>query len=240
MNLLRRRPPTSSLVLFGIAACLAAGAVAAVGSYVRRVESTRPDLGPAVQILIASSDLVRGSVLTEASSAITSIPAELAPPGSFSSSDQILGRTLVADIARGEPFTSTRVSLPGVGPVAAVVPAGLRAFVLRSGMPAGSLAPGDVVDVIATYGAGGGRPYTDTVATGVEVARVLDEASGGGLAASSSDAGLAVVVLTDPVTVEALARASALGVITTSVVGSAELQGSGAAAFASPSASGAG
>jgi Flp pilus assembly protein CpaB len=237
VNPFRRRPPTSSLVLFGVAACLAAGAVAAVGSYVRRVETTRPDLGPAVPILVASSDLVRGSVISDASAVVTSLPRDLAPPGSFSSSDQILGRTLVADIARGEPFTSTRVSGSGQGPVAALVPDGLRAFVLRSGMPAGSLAPGDVVDVIATYGAGGGRPYTDTVATEIEVARVLGEAPGGLAGSSGADAGVAIVLLTDPLTVEALARASALGVITTSIVGGSGTATALATGVASPSAS---
>jgi pilus assembly protein CpaB len=227
MDLLRRRPPTSALVYFGLAAVCAVAAVTLMSSYRHHVEATRPDVGPAVSVVVAASDLVRGTVLAEPALTVQPFPSSLVPPGALTVVDEAIGRTLVADIADGEVVTRTRVGSSEAGPVAALVPPGLRAFVLRSGVPAGTLRSGDLVDVIATYGAGGGRPYTDTVATEVQVLKVLDAIEG--LSASGVDAGVQVVVLADPETVETLARASALGVVTVSIAGSDEVGSPGAA-----------
>ena len=81
---------------------------------------------------------------------------------------------LIADLAEGEILTKTRLSSAGTGPVAALVPAGLRAFVLPAGPPAGTVRSGDEIDVLATYGANAGRPYTETVASGLEVLDVVE------------------------------------------------------------------
>ena len=85
------------------------------------------------------------------------------------------------------------------------MPSGLRAFVLPVGPPAGTVRSGDRVDVVATYGANAGRPYTDTVATALEVLEVIE---GGGAASSSTVGG-----------VEALARASSLALLSIAIVG---------------------
>jgi len=227
MDLLRRRPPTSALVYFGLAALCAVAAITLMDAYRRHVEATRPDVGPAVSVVVAASDLVRGTVLAEPALTVRPIPSSLVPPGALTLVDDALGRTLVADIADGEVVTRTRVGSSEAGPVAALVPPGLRAFVLRSGVPAGTLRSGDLVDVLATYGAGGGRPYTDTVATEVQVLKVLAAAEG--ISASGADTGAQIVVLADAATVETLARASALGVVTVSIAGPDEVGSPGAA-----------
>jgi len=204
-------------VYFGLAAVCAVSAVTLMETYRQRVEATRPDVGPAVSVVVASSDLVRGTVLAEPALAVRPIPSSLVPPGALTVVDDAVGRTLVADIADGEVVTRTRVGSDEAGPVAALVPPGLRAFVLHSGVPAGTLRSGDLVDVLATYGAGGGRPYTDTVATEVQVLEVLTASEG--ISTSGTDTGAQIVVLADPTTVETLARASALGVVTVSIAG---------------------
>ena len=83
----------------------------------------------------------------------------------------------------------------------------------------GSLAPGDLIDVIATFGANGGRPYTDTVASELQVVRVSAGEGGGIGGTSSSGAGGTITVLADPTTVEALARAIATGIVSYAVLG---------------------
>ena len=103
-------------------------------------------------------------------------------------------------------MTATRLALAGTGPVAAQVPPGLRAFVLPVGPPAGTVRPGDRVDVVATYGANGGRPYTDTVATALEVIDVVDGGAPAVAGSSAASSGPPIVVLSDPLTVEGLAR----------------------------------
>ena len=221
MNLLRRRPPTSALVFFGLASTCAVAAIILIESYRSHIESTRPDVGPPTTVIVAAADLIRGTWLTDSTVQTRDIPSSLAPPGSLTTVEEVVGQVLVADIANGEVLTRTRLGAEGAGPVAALVPPGLRAFVLGSGAPPGTLRSGDLVDVIATYGAGGGRPYTDTVATGVQVLKVLESSDGAGGASAGvgTDAGAQVVVLADPDTVELLARASVLGVVTVSIAG---------------------
>jgi Flp pilus assembly protein CpaB len=91
-------------------------------------------------------------------------------------------------------------------------------------VPAATIGPGDVVDVLATYGAGGGRPFTDTIVSGVEVLTVLDAGDDtSAIAGAPGGEGAAIVVLADPDTVEALARAVALGVVTVSIAGPDEV-----------------
>jgi Flp pilus assembly protein CpaB len=77
-------------------------------------------------------------------------------------------------------------------------------------LPRGTLSPGDRVDVLATHGSG--RPYTETVATAVEVLQIhpgtdLDE-----LGTAST-----VILLVDPETAERLAYARAFAELALSV-----------------------
>ena len=153
---------------FGCAAVAAVAAVLALRAHVASLEATRPDVGPPTAVVAAAADLTRGSILDAGSLSIVNVPSTLVPPGSLTSPEEASGRVLAADLAEGEILTQTRLSGAGSGPVAALVPAGLRAFVLPAGPPAGTVRSGDEIDVLATYGANAGRPYTETVAPGIE------------------------------------------------------------------------
>jgi pilus assembly protein CpaB len=218
---LSRRLPRSAVAWFGGAALAAAGAVLAVRAHVATLEATRPDVGPPTPVVIAAADLTRGSTLVADSFRVVDVPSTLAPPGSLTSLEQVDGRVLVADIAEGEALTETRLGGARAGPIAALVPPGLRAFVLPSGPPAGTVRPGDEVDVLATYGANAGRPYTETVAPALEVLDVVE--TDGAVAIASAPgappAGPPIVVLADPSTVERLARAASLGLLSIAIVG---------------------
>ncbi len=169
---------------------------------------------------MAAAPLARGSVLDADDVEAASIPASLVPPGSIRTADQAEGRVLVADIAAGEIVTGTRLGRSGAGSLSALVPSGLRAFSLPVAISPGSLVPGDLIDVIATFGVNGGRPYTDAVASGLQVVRVSPIRSGA-VATAGSSGGPAgtVTVLADPDTVEALARAAATGIVSFAVIG---------------------
>ena len=103
--------------------------------------------------------------------------------------------------------------------MAALVPPGLRAFVLPAGPPAGTLRAGDEVDVLATYGANAGRPYTETVATALQVLDIVEGAPQMAGTSSGAQAGPPIVVLADPLTVERLARAASLALLSIAIVG---------------------
>jgi Flp pilus assembly protein CpaB len=206
-------------VWFGASAVTAIAAVAMTRAHVAALEATRPDVGPPAPVLVASADLTRGLVLGEQALRLVDLPSTLVPPGTVSSIERATGRVLVADLAEGEVLTETRLAGAGSGPIAALVPPGLRAFVLPSGPPAGTIRPGDVIDVLATYGANGGRPYTETVASTLEVIDVVDDAQTVGAAATAATAGPPVVVVADALTVERLARAGSLALLSISIVG---------------------
>lgn len=185
---------------------IAAGSLAfwVVQDYAAELEALRPVTGDPIPVAVAARALPRGTVLTEAEIRLTEMPSSFSPPGAIRTIVALAGRTLVSDVAEGEAITRTRIGVEG-GPVASLVPDGLRAFPISAGVPAGSVQAGDLVDVIATFG--GPRPYTDTVASGLEVIAILDDGEGAIQAAGAS--GPSLVLLVSPEVAEELAYASA-------------------------------
>lgn len=206
---LRRWSLTSkALLLLAVAAGL--GAFTLVRGYAAELEALRPADADLVAVVVAAEDLARGAVLTEDALRVERVPSAYAPPGAFGRVGAVAGRTLVAALAEGETVTATRVGELG-GPIASLVPSGLRAFVVPSGLPSGVLEPGDLVDVIATFG--GPRPYTDTVGTGLEVLSIVAD-EGGAFEAAGGAAGVSLVLLVSSATAEQLAHATAFGRVT--------------------------
>jgi Flp pilus assembly protein CpaB len=208
---LRRWSPRSKLLL-ALAVVAGVGSFSLVRGYAAELEALRPMTGEPVSVVVAVRPLERGSVLAEADLNVRQIPSAYVPPGAVTSIAEAVGLTLVADLAEGEALTATRVGRTG-GPVAAVVPSGLRAFVVPAGLPNGVVRPGDRVDVLATFG--GPRPYTDTVGSGIEVLSVL-EADPTTFEAGGID-GPSLVLLVSPDTAERLAHATAFGQISVTI-----------------------
>jgi Flp pilus assembly protein CpaB len=193
---------SKAFLLLAIAAGLLAYLL--MRDYAAELEALRPVAGDPRTVAVAAGMLARGTVLTEAEIRLDDVPSAFAPPGAFGAVDALVGRTLVSDVAEGEAITRTRVGVEG-GPVASVVPDGLRAFPISAGLPDGAVRAGDLVDVIATFG--GPRPYADTVASGLEVLAILGEADPA--IATASAQGPALVLLVSPEVAEELAYASA-------------------------------
>jgi len=219
-SMLRRKWPRSATILMGIAVALAISAFFLVRGFERRVEEAHPDVGPTVSVTIAAAELPRGTVLTEAMLSTTSIPQAYAPPGAIASPAAAAGRVLTADVAAGEALTASRLAAPRVGPVAALVPSGLRAIVVPTDLPAAAVRAGDRVELYATYG--GGHPHAELVASGLEVLRVLSSSSPtagiAGSAAGSRTDGVSLVVLVDPDSAERLAYARTFGAIEVAIL----------------------
>ncbi|HZD17118.1 MAG TPA: Flp pilus assembly protein CpaB [Actinomycetota bacterium] len=211
MRFHRRWSPRSKL--FAVLSVLAGlTAFWLVRGYAVRLEALRPAAGELRPVVVAARALPRGTVLSAEMVGVRELPSAYAPPGALATAAEAEGKTLVSDLAEGEVLTRTRVGVRG-GAVAALVPEGLRAFPIRVGMPAGALRPGDHVDVLATFG--GPRPYTDTVAEGLEVLSVLgrDDDS----VAASGGEGPSLVLLVSPQTAERLAYAVAFGRLSVSI-----------------------
>ncbi len=204
---LRRWSPRSKLfAVLSVVAGLAAFAL--VRGYEARLRALRPVTGDPVPVVVAARDLARGATLTPDAVQIETIPSAFAPPGAVASTELVEGHTLVSDLAEGEAVTRTRIGLRG-GPVASLVPSGLRAFSIPAGVPAGTLRAGDRVDVLATFG--GPRPYTDTVASGLEVLSIVEE---DGEVFEAGGGGPSLLLLVGPDVAERLAYAAAFADLT--------------------------
>lgn len=205
---MRRKRPRSSKVLFMLSVVLAAGATMVLRGHLVRLEAQAAASGPGVPTLIAEVDLARGVIVTEGDLSLRPIPEAHRPPGALGRVEEAVGRVLAANVLAGEPVTSARFAGAG-GPVAAMVPAGLRAVPVPAVAPAGLVAPGDRVDVLATFAAG--QPHTETVVEGAEVVSILAPDAGAFEGVTN------LILLVSPETAERLAYARSFAELSISV-----------------------
>ena len=142
-------------------------------------------------------------------------PSAFAPPGALGASDQVAGRVLETDLLTGEVVTRARLAGSSTGPIAALVPSGLRAVVIPSGLPPGSVRAGDAVDVFGSFG--GAQPHVETVVEAAEVGQVL--AAGAADASDAAPSGPAIVLWVDPSSAGRVAFAAAFATLTVAVTG---------------------
>jgi pilus assembly protein CpaB len=211
---MRRRRPRSSWVLLALSVLIAAASTLALRGYLTRLEAQAAAGGPGRPVVVAAVDLPRGTTLTPDALESRDIPADLVPPGAVMSPSSVLGRSLAADVLAGEVITSSRLAAAG-GPVASLVPEGLRAVPVTVDLPPGSVAAGDLVDVLATYATG--QAYTETVVEGAEI--LSAERAGGeeGFAGATT-----LILLVAPDAAERLAFARAFADISVAVAPASE------------------
>lgn len=202
---MRRKRPRASTALFALSVVLAVVATLALRGHLARLEADATVPPDAVPVVVAARALPRGVVLASGDLREASWPARYAPPGAVRSVEDAVGGSLAADLAAGEPLTATR--LVRAGPVAAQVPAGLRAMPLTVSLPASSVVPGDRVDILAVTP---GAPVAETVAVGLEVLLVLQDAAPEGIGESVTT----LVLLVGSDTTVRLARARAFSDLT--------------------------
>jgi Flp pilus assembly protein CpaB len=208
----RRKLPRSSFVLLISSVVCALAAALVMRAYAHRLDTVRPDGGPPVSVVAATTDLARGAVLTESALEVVTMPSRFAPPGAMRDVARATGRIAVADIAAGEVVTELRLAGARSGPTASLVPAGMRAVQVPVASVVG-VKPGDLVDVIATFGGGGA--HSEVAGQAIEVLAV-DRASGGasfGGTSTGASGGLGLVLLVSPDDAERLAFASAFATL---------------------------
>jgi Flp pilus assembly protein CpaB len=204
----RRKIPTSSLVFLSLSVVAGLSALLVMQGYAHRIEAARPDVGRPVKVVVAVAGITRGSIVTPDMVRDDQIPSMFVPPGAVPAVDDVVGRVVSADLAAGDVLTRTRLAGTQAGPVAALVPSGLRAFLIPSSLPPDAVRAGDRVDVLAAFE--GGRPHVETVADGVEVSQVMAPSAGGGVggvAGVDATTGPSLVLLVDPDTAASLAYA---------------------------------
>ena len=206
---MRRVRPRASKVLLVASLLLATAATLVLRGHLARLEARAAAGVAGAEVLVAARGLARGEVIDPAAVRVRRVPERYAPPGALRRPEEATGLALGSPLAAGEPLTATRLA-PRGGPVAALVPPGLRAVPLATALPPGIVVQGDRVDVLATYA--GGQPHTETVATDVEVLRVLEGETIEGLGP------VTVVVVVGPEDAERLAYARSFAELSLSIV----------------------
>jgi Flp pilus assembly protein CpaB len=214
--LFRRRPSRSTVVFLAAAVVCAFAAYSLMRGYAARLDALRPALGPTVPVLVAARDVARGATLTASDLEVLELPQAVAPPGAIPETTHGLGRTTLTALAAGEAVTTTRLVGGDGGPLAALVPPGLRAVPIEVPTVPAGLVAGDRVDVVATYGEG--RMYAETVGQELELL-VAPPGDDDAAAVGGQGDGTQLVVLADPTTASRLARSSVASVLSIAVVG---------------------
>jgi Flp pilus assembly protein CpaB len=221
--LLRRKLPRSSFLLLTLAVAAALAAALMMRGYARHLDLVRPDGGQPIEVVSVTDAVARGSVLTDDELEVVTMPSRFAPAGAVRAVEHAAGRIAVANLAEGEVLTDLRLAGERSGPTAALVPPGMRAVQIPVVAAAG-VKPGDLVDVIATFGGGGA--HTEVTGEALEVL-VVDRGGGGGAsfggAASASSGGVGLIVLVTPDVAERLAFAAAFATLSVAVRGPDDL-----------------
>jgi Flp pilus assembly protein CpaB len=197
---MRRKASRGSRRLIIAAVALALIGGLAFQRYAAELERRARPGGPPTTLVVAARELSRGHLLQPDDVTTSTLPRDFAPPGAIASIDGAVGLRLIAPIAEGEALTRSRLGPPG-GPVAALVPAGLRAVAVTTSLPVGTVVADDRVDVLATFATG--APHAETVVRDAPVVSVLESS------AAFEGAGVVLILLVSPEDAERLAYARA-------------------------------
>lgn len=152
-------------------------AVSAVFTFAlsRHLESGKPKADPMLSYIAPSRSFEAGEVLKPGDFEFVAWPTSLPIANSFTKAADLVGRTVLTPLEKGQPILLRDVSSVGAGAgLAAKIPDGMRAISLRSDEVVGVggfLSPGSHVDVLVTYRPGmSSQPMT---ATALQNAQVL-------------------------------------------------------------------
>lgn len=132
---------------------------------------------PTRQYVVPNRPLNPDEILKADSLTVIDWPSDAEVPGAFTKPSDLVGRTVLYPVDKGQPITDKFVSAPGAGSgLAAKIPDGMRAIALRTddviGV-AGFLVPGSRLDVLCTYHSDQSpEPITVTVLQNAEVLAV--------------------------------------------------------------------
>lgn len=162
----------ATIASFGASAVLGLGALVVartwLPSQVTPAKAAGQDMRAGAPVVLAAGPIAYGAKLKPTDVMLARLPADLVPPGAFTTIDQVMRRdgggapVALAGIAAREPLLPSKLSGPGAKPtMAALIEDGMRAYTIAVSEVAGGgghITPGDRVDVVLTRNAGEGGP----------------------------------------------------------------------------------
>ena len=142
------------------------GLVAAV-TVSRYLSSTQAYARNLDQVVVAKVDIPIGTRIVAEQLTTAQFPRDAMPNGIFNSTENVVGRVAVVNIAAREPVTDFRLAPEGsMGGLSAIIPEGYRAMTVRVNDVvgvAGFLQPNAMVDVVVVIEPNGRSGGNDTV-----------------------------------------------------------------------------
>jgi Flp pilus assembly protein CpaB len=189
------------------------------------LSTVRPAPPPTAELLAASRDLAPGTVVSASDLVVRSVPAASRPADAPTSTDDLVGRTVVVPLLAGDAVLPrhllTTSLLAGYGADVVAVPVRLSDDAATS-----VVRPGDVVDVLAATTGDAAAPGSGAASVVASRVRVLLAGAGaapsdGSLLSAPSTSGASVLVLAaTSAQALALARAAVSSRLTVAVRGS--------------------
>ena len=133
-----------------------------------------------VEVVVAATDIARGRLLTDGDVKVVEWHKALIPDGAMTDREEAIGRSAISEIVREELLFERKLANKDAGHgLAALVPAGMRAFTIHtptaSAGVGGFIVPGSKVDVLLTVTSSGGADWTGggTTTTLLECVEIL-------------------------------------------------------------------
>ncbi len=132
-----------------------------------------------VNVVVARSDIAPRTTLSAEQLVIRAYPADLVPPGAFTSEDEVRGSVTSIRISSGQPILRDALSAASDGDVSSkAIPTGMVMVAFPTNDPlttAGLVSVGDRVDLLATVITGTGETTrtTQTTLQNIEVIEVI-------------------------------------------------------------------
>ena len=132
-------------LIFGVLAAVS------VSKYLSSAQAFTKNLN---KVAVAKVAIPIGSKIIAEQLMVVQFPKESTPDGAFDSTEKLVGRVAVVNIAAREPITETRLAAEGTAAgLAAIIPEGYRAMTVKVDDAAGIsgfIQPGTLVDVVVT------------------------------------------------------------------------------------------
>ncbi len=163
------------LMIGGLA--LAVGLLVSYSVYNRLRLFSGQGVEPGVTVLVAASDIQLGVKISSDNVRPVTVPQSAVPPNAYTSAREVLGRSVIFPISKGEFLLPSKLaSLESGNGLPSLIPTGMRAVSVRVNdvvSVAGFVQPGTRVDVLSTgTRSGGNDSQTTTVLENVAVMAV--------------------------------------------------------------------
>ena len=146
-----RRLARSPLAYWVAVVALAAFTASTIAGQVNRAGAHAAQYGRLRPVVTAARAVEVGTVVRSSDVVVRAMPAAFLPEGVVTTTDAVVGRTVIVPLFRGSPVVAGQLAPDGLAGLAALLPDGGRAVAVPTGPASVALRRGDRVDVLATF-----------------------------------------------------------------------------------------